>query len=424
MLRTLYSSPPCGKTCLSFLNYVLSLVCWIDERKLNDLVDFFFVKRGQMRMARFHYTKFLTVCGLVAGIATMLCASTASAGWHWHGSHGGYSSFGTGSGSWGGYGGSYGGSHGGSYGGSYAGSWGGGGSGGGSYGGGSGGYSSHGSHGGRVGLLARLHSHHRSRGSHGSHGSSGGYSSSWGSSGGSSGYSGGSSGGSYYGSNGGGSSGGYGSTGYGSGGGYGNGGGVIYQSPVVPNGVQAAPQDGVVVPEGKVEPNQGAMKVQVPEDALVYVNGILTKSTGESRSYVSRGLVSGFQYSYEVRAEAIRDGKKVEESKTVSLKAGETLSLAFDNLQATNAQETTLTIKVPADAKVSLGGNPTNGEGTVRVFSTTKLGSNNEWSNYVVQVTVDRNGQTVTQEKNVTLKAGDNQTLSFDFDSTQVASTR
>jgi uncharacterized protein (TIGR03000 family) len=166
------------------------------------------------------------------------------------------------------------------------------------------------------------------------------------------------------------------------------------------------------------------MKVQVPEDSLVYVNGILTRSTGAARTYVSRGLSRGFQYTYEVRAEAMRDGVKVEETKVVSLKPGDSIELAFNSLQPANSVDTTLTLNVPADAKVTLGGNETKGAGTERTFKTSKLSRGNEWSEYVVQVSVEREGRMVTQEKSITLKAGDSQTLTFDFDSAQVASSR
>lgn len=184
------------------------------------------------------------------------------------------------------------------------------------------------------------------------------------------------------------------------------------QPPPPPAGTSTA------LPGGDL--NQAMLKVSVPEDALVYVNGLLTKSTGTSRSYMSRGLNRGFQYTYEVRAEMMRDGQKVEETKVVQLQAGETRELAFQDNLSREPVTTTLTLNVPSDAKVTLGGNPTHGEGNVRVFSTTKL--SDAWQDYVVQVSYEKEGRTVTQEKVISLQAGDSKTLTFDFDSTQVAS--
>jgi hypothetical protein len=47
----------------------------------------------------------------------------------------------------------------------------------------------------------------------------------------------------------------------------------------------------------------------------------------------------------------VRDGKTVEQVKTVNLRAGETAKVAFD-FPADDAAATSLTVHVPADAKV------------------------------------------------------------------------
>ena len=151
------------------------------------------------------------------------------------------------------------------------------------------------------------------------------------------------------------------------------------------------------------------------------MNGIATTSTGTTRQYVSRGLMSGYNYSYEIRVEVTRDGRIVEETKSANLRAGENSDLAF-NMPVKS--ETTLTLHVPADAKVSLAGNPTNGTGPVRVFSTGGLETGKEWSSYKVVVTLDRNGETLTKEQTISLKAGDSRDLNFDFDGDKIADNR
>jgi uncharacterized protein (TIGR03000 family) len=74
----------------------------------------------------------------------------------------------------------------------------------------------------------------------------------------------------------------------------------------------------------------GLLSVVVPEDARVYVNGMLTQTPGTYRQYVSRGLVPGYSYTYEVRVVLNRDGKVVSDSKTVQLRAGQTRDVSFD----------------------------------------------------------------------------------------------
>lgn len=370
--------------------------------------------------------------GLLVGLLS--CVSTdAQAGW---GSWGGSAGYGGSAGSGGsvGGGGSWGGS-GGSWGGHAGGSWGS------SIGGGSGGWaSSGGSSGGwRPGPLARLAQHIRAKHAarrHASWGSSGG--GSWGSSHGSSGGSSwggrGSSGGgsswgghsySNYGSNGSGSSGGGGSVGS----------HISHDHGVISDGVPMESYEGEVSPapaQGssmRSEPmelpsearnDRGILTVSVPADAKVIVNGMVTTSTGESRRYVSQGLKPGKSYRYVVEATVERDGQPTTETKTATLTAGSVASLDF----AFDAVETSLTLNVPADAKVLLSGNATQSNGTVRRFATRRLAQGEKWGDYLVQVTVERDGRTMTQEKAITVAGGDQQELNFDFDDTKLADAR
>ncbi|MEX2115089.1 MAG: TIGR03000 domain-containing protein [Pirellulales bacterium] len=75
--------------------------------------------------------------------------------------------------------------------------------------------------------------------------------------------------------------------------------------------------------------NSATLTVSVPADARIFVNDQATKTTGASRSYVSRNLQPGARYTYRVRAEFTRDGRQVSEVKTVQLSAGQNQSLAF-----------------------------------------------------------------------------------------------
>jgi uncharacterized protein (TIGR03000 family) len=77
------------------------------------------------------------------------------------------------------------------------------------------------------------------------------------------------------------------------------------------------------------------LKVRVPADAKIFVNDALTKSTGETRAYVSSPLLAGQTYTYEFRAEMVVDGKPVTQNKSVTVRAGQTLDLTFD---ASNVQ--------------------------------------------------------------------------------------
>src|SRR5256885_3262657 len=142
----------------------------------------------------------------------------------------------------------------------------------------------------------------------------------------------------------------------------------------------------------------GLLAVNVPDDAKIYVNGQATSSTGENRQYVSRDLQSGYNYTYEVRAEVVRDGRTVEQVKKIDVRAGETARVAFD-FPAGSAAETSLTVHVPSDAKVFLAGNPTKAGGETRVFRTDRLTGGKAWDNYTVRVELERGGRTIAKEE-------------------------
>ena len=339
------------------------------------------------------------------------------------------------------------------------GSWGGSGgsSGGGSWG--ARGYaSSGGSSGGRVGplrrLIAHIGQHHQRGGSSG--GSWGGQR--WGSNGGSSGGSvshWGSSGGSSGGSRGNGSSGGYASRG-GSSGGYVSaysvpGSGTMYSGQVIegssgayysdpnaspgaqPAAGQANPVDAnkPPVPETPNDAGQpdatstdaggdAVLRVNVPTDCVVTINGKQTKTSGSSRQYVSRNLKYTQAYPYEIQATVVRDGKTLSQTKVVDLSGGVQREVHFD-FDSAEQVLTSLSISVPADAQVTLGGSQTRAQGAFRYYSTKALQPGQTWENYEIQVSLERNGETLTQSKVVDLTAGASLELDFDFDPTAVA---
>ncbi len=168
------------------------------------------------------------------------------------------------------------------------------------------------------------------------------------------------------------------------------------------------------------------LTVKVPAEAKVFVNGHLTTSTGIERQFISRGLVVGSRYTYEVRAELDVNGKTVSDVKTVSLTAGDVADLAFSlngesELQATSPVVTKVTVHVPAGARVFLAGQEAPGTGEVREFSTSRLAPGNQWNNYTVRAEVEINGKVVTREQKLSLQAGDSRELSFEFGDESVA---
>jgi uncharacterized protein (TIGR03000 family) len=167
-----------------------------------------------------------------------------------------------------------------------------------------------------------------------------------------------------------------------------------------------------------VSPSEAILAVSVPADAKVFVNGNPTKSTGELRQFVSRGLDSSSTYNYEVKATVNVDGKDVEEVKNVVVRPGQIMDVAFSFESATVVEEpisseTVLILNVPENAKVTLGGNPTKATGTTRVFRTAKLANGAAWSDYTVKVSYEKDGKEESMEKTITLRAGETQNVTF-----------
>jgi len=80
----------------------------------------------------------------------------------------------------------------------------------------------------------------------------------------------------------------------------------------------------------RLPPDAAQLSVVVPEDAQVYVNGMLTKSLGTQRQYVSYGLKPGYNYTYEVRVVVTHDGETLSDVQVVRVRVGEARDLAFD----------------------------------------------------------------------------------------------
>jgi uncharacterized protein (TIGR03000 family) len=188
-----------------------------------------------------------------------------------------------------------------------------------------------------------------------------------------------------------------------------NGGGDS-QTPVPPPGPVEGDDSTRVV-----DPMRDAivLNVVVPIDAKVYINDNLTQAKGEERGYVSRDLKPDRDYHYEVKAVVVRDDKEIVRTELVSARTGSVRMVAMDF----DAKPTTsLALEVPADAEVKLCGKETSATGRVRHFATSVLAEGMTWKDYTIQVSVQRDGKTVTREQTLDLLAGDTHSFKFDFD--------
>jgi uncharacterized protein (TIGR03000 family) len=85
-----------------------------------------------------------------------------------------------------------------------------------------------------------------------------------------------------------------------------------------------------------VAPDRAKVIVQLPADAKLYVDDHPINATPDNQVFSTPRLERGQTYYYEVRAEAVRDGKTVVESKRILVKAGEQVTVAFPKLEKDN----------------------------------------------------------------------------------------
>lgn len=161
--------------------------------------------------------------------------------------------------------------------------------------------------------------------------------------------------------------------------------------------------------------NEAVLSLELAEDAKVFVNGKLTKTSGKVREYVSRNLTKDKPYHYRVKAVVVRNGQEIVRTKLVSMRPGKVTRARF---QFDQPPVTTLVLKVPRDAKVILDGRETKARGTVRTFSTTKLSNEQSWKDYPVEVRYEVDGETVVKKQQVNLQAGLRRTIAFDDEAT------
>jgi uncharacterized protein (TIGR03000 family) len=188
-----------------------------------------------------------------------------------------------------------------------------------------------------------------------------------------------------------------------------------------------------------IESDAAMLTVSVPLDAKVTVNEYPTTSDGTVRQFMSQGLKQGFVYTYVVKVTFDNNGQEKSESKEVKLRAGETKELAFEApvvkanpaegdapqqtsdsaAEATPSDDPLITVvrlHVPADAKVTLAGNETNGKSVIRTFRTKRLKVGQQWKDYTIRVVAVVNGRPITQERTINVAAGSTNELTFAFD--------
>jgi uncharacterized protein (TIGR03000 family) len=90
------------------------------------------------------------------------------------------------------------------------------------------------------------------------------------------------------------------------------------------------PSTTYVPQEQAVDANTGTIRMHVPSDARVWIEGTASSQTGADRSFVSPPLTPGREYVYHIRVQWDENGKAVERDREVKMHAGDRISLNID----------------------------------------------------------------------------------------------
>jgi len=93
-----------------------------------------------------------------------------------------------------------------------------------------------------------------------------------------------------------------------------------YVTPGVVNNADVTTQQSAYF--NPAQANLATVEVRVPADATLWIEGAKTKQTGDDRIFESPPLEQGKTYTYDIKAEFMRDGKKVTMTKTLEVRPG------------------------------------------------------------------------------------------------------
>lgn len=110
--------------------------------------------------------------------------------------------------------------------------------------------------------------------------------------------------------------------------------GYTYDQPAPTTAYQPAPTTAYEGPypeaateQSSVDANAAVVRVRVPADATLWFENERTRQTGPVREFVTPPLTPGSEYTYHIRAQGTQDGRPVESSRDVLIRAGDRLTI-------------------------------------------------------------------------------------------------
>jgi uncharacterized protein (TIGR03000 family) len=188
---------------------------------------------------------------------------------------------------------------------------------------------------------------------------------------------------------------------------------VVAPSKVTAPPGKDKPMEKLGEPTKEKPANAATVLVKAPMDVRVKFNGQLANRTTEEQTFVTPALEPGQNYSYQVTAEAERDGKPVTRTKKVMVKANEQARVDFSDLTVpVGTGAARVTVVAPAGAKVYVDNVAINVNGTRTTFETPALTAGRSYF-YIIKAEVEREGRPQTESQRVVVQAGKEVTVEF-----------
>jgi uncharacterized protein (TIGR03000 family) len=199
---------------------------------------------------------------------------------------------------------------------------------------------------------------------------------------------------------------------------------------------------------------RATVTIRLPADARLSVDGLPLELTGAERVFTTPELPLGRDFAYGFKVEYERNGRTLSESQKVTVTAGKTSTVTFDDLTtsatakpapttsatklsepmkptaieksaleqfanpfrgnalASNPSPARITIKIPADSTLFVDGKKHEKIGTQREFTTPPIPFGKEFS-YELKLVKSRNGQSEELTQKVIFQAGETVTVDF-----------
>lgn len=199
---------------------------------------------------------------------------------------------------------------------------------------------------------------------------------------------------------------------------------------------------------------RGTVIVRLPADATLFAEGRRLNLAGETRRFVTPPLPAGADYQYAFRVEYARNGETITRTKSITIRAGGSATIEFDEglslkpgtlttpesrpqqmpAPATNAplvpapapiyagastakgtpERAKITVKLLPGTTLYIDGKKNDRSELVREFNTPPVPQGQEYA-YVMKAEIIRNGQPETQTMKVPFRAGETQQVDFTY---------